>query len=71
MDVSIIVESVLDSCNIPISEKKEIWDLFAKEWKLDLKGLAKEITLNELDHEIHSILEGAQKGRVIISLGEK
>jgi len=59
----------IDSGNIPISEKKKIWELFANEWKLDLKGLSKEVTLNELDHEIHSILEGAQKGRVIISLG--
>ena len=55
----------------PRDEKKEIWELFANEWKLDLNGLSKEVTLNELDHEIHSILEGAQKGRVIISLGEE
>tara|TARA_B100001750_G_C15400191_1_gene542207 strand:- start:58 stop:1053 length:996 start_codon:yes stop_codon:yes gene_type:complete len=61
----------IDSGNIPISEKKEIWDLFAKEWKLDLKGLAKEVTLNELDHEIQSILKGKQRGRVLISLAKK
>ena len=61
----------IDSGNIPISEKKEIWDLFAKEWKLDLKGLAKEVTLNELDREIQSILKGKQRGRVLISLAKK
>ena len=61
----------IDSGNIPISEKKEIWELFANEWKLDLNGLSKEVTLTELDREIQSILEGVQKGRVIISLGEK
>jgi len=35
------------------------------------KGLAKEVTLNELDHQNQSILKGNQKGRVIILLREK
>ena len=61
----------IDSGNIPISEKEEIWILFANEWKIELNDLSRTITLNELDQEIESILKGGQVGRVIVSLGEK
>ena len=60
----------IDSGNIPISEKEEIWMLFANEWKIELNDLSRTITLNELDQEIESILKGGQVGRVIVSLGE-
>ena len=60
----------IDSGNIPISEKEEIWTLFANEWKINLNDLSRTITLNELDQEIESILKGGQVGRVIVSLGE-
>ena len=39
----------IDSGNIPISEKEEIWMLFANEWKIELNDLSRTITLNELD----------------------
>ena len=61
----------IDSGNIPISEKEEIWMLFANEWKIELNDLSRTITLYELDQEIESILKGGQVGRVIVSLGEK
>ena len=61
----------IDSGNIPISEKEEIWMLFANQWKIELNDLSRTITLNELDQEIESILKGGQVGRVIVSLGEK
>ena len=61
----------IDSGNIPISEKEEIWMLFANEWKIELNDLSRSITLYELDQEIESILKGGQVGRVIVSLGEK
>ena len=61
----------IDSGNIPISEKEEIWMLFANEWEIELNDLSRTITLNELDQEIESILKGGQVGRVIVSLGEK
>ena len=61
----------IDSGNIPISEKEEIWILFANEWKIELNDLSRTITLYELDQEIESILKGGQVGRVIVSLGEK
>ena len=60
----------IDSGNIPISEKEEIWILFANEWKIELNDLSRTITLNELDQEIESILKGGQVGRIIVSLGE-
>ena len=60
----------IDSGNIPISEKEEIWTLFSNEWKINLNDLSRTITLNELDQEIESILKGGQVGRVIVSLGE-
>ena len=48
----------IDSGNIPISEKEEIWMLFANEWEIELNDLSRTITLNELDQEIESILKG-------------
>jgi putative YhdH/YhfP family quinone oxidoreductase len=59
----------IDSQDSPIDQRKSIWDRIATDWKLDtLDQLTKEITLNELDSNIELILQGKQRGRVLVNL---
>jgi len=59
----------IDSQDSPIDQRKSIWDRIATDWKLDtLDQLTKEITLNDLDSNIELILQGKQKGRVLVNL---
>ena len=59
----------IDSQDSPMDQRKSIWDRIASDWKLDtLDQLTKEITLNELDSNIELILQGKQKGRVLVNL---
>ncbi len=59
----------VDSVPIPIEERQRIWRLVAGEWKLDaLVGLAREVTLDELEPEIERTLQGGQIGRVLVRL---
>lgn len=52
-------------CRMPT--RKKIWELLAKEWKLeDLEHLSRECSLDELEVEIQKILQGRQVGRVIL-----
>ncbi|MCZ6633495.1 MAG: oxidoreductase, partial [bacterium] len=59
----------VDSVPLPLEERQRIWQLVAGEWKLDaLAGLAREVTLDELEPEIERILQGGQTGRVVVKL---
>ena len=58
----------IDSVEIPLEQKAEIWQRFSSDWKLDLSALTKEVSLNELEDEIQTILQGGQVGRVVINL---
>ena len=52
-------------CLMPM--RKKIWNLLAREWKLDmLEAISREVTLDELEAEIQKILEGRQIGRVLL-----
>ncbi|AWW29612.1 oxidoreductase [Echinicola strongylocentroti] len=58
----------IDSVEIPLTSKKEIWQKLAKEWKpSQLTKLAKEISLDQLSDEISTILKGKAKGRAILT----
>jgi len=51
--------------------RQQIWDRISSEWKLDqLDQLTTEITLGELDSNIELILQGRQKGRVLVNLAK-
>ena len=58
----------IDSVEIPLSQKEEVWKNFASDWKLDLSKLVKEVPLEGLENEINSILQGGQVGRVLVNL---
>ncbi|TNF99639.1 MAG: acryloyl-CoA reductase [Gammaproteobacteria bacterium] len=59
----------IDSQNCPMPHRREIWELLARDWKLDqLDLLSREIGLDELDENIDKILAGKQQGRVVITL---
>ncbi len=58
----------IDSGNCASDLRQNIWDKIAGEWKLkNLDLLAKEISLEELDRNIELILQGKQKGRVVVN----
>ncbi|MFW5854921.1 MAG: YhdH/YhfP family quinone oxidoreductase, partial [Thermodesulfobacteriota bacterium] len=59
----------VDSQNCPMDTRVQIWKHLAGDWKLDrLDQIAKEISLGRLDENIDLILEGKQKGRVVVNL---
>ena len=62
--------SGVDSAESPIDLKKELWNLLANEWLIDLNNQTKTVNINELDNEIKKILDGSQIGRVVIKHGE-
>ena len=58
----------VDSVEISIEKKLEVWENFATDWKLDLSSLVKEVKLEGLEDEISKILTGGQVGRVVVDL---
>ena len=47
----------IDSVEIPLEQKSEIWKKFSSDWKLDLAELTKEVSLEDLEKEIQKILQ--------------
>ncbi|MDP6181593.1 MAG: YhdH/YhfP family quinone oxidoreductase [SAR86 cluster bacterium] len=58
----------IDSVEIPLDQKSQIWDRFSSDWKLDLTGLTKEVSLDGLEKEVQTILQGGQVGRIVVNL---
>ncbi len=59
----------VDSVECDMSVRHLIWPKIATEWKLDqLSTLVKERTLETLENEIELILQGKQRGRVVVDL---
>ncbi len=58
----------IDSVEIPLEKKLQVWENFASDWKLDLTPLVKEVNLEDLENEISTILSGGQVGRVLVNL---
>lgn len=59
----------IDSQNCPMNLRQEIWNLLGGDWKVDtLFDLCEEIGLEGLEHHIGLILQGKQKGRVVVNL---
>lgn len=59
----------IDSAESDINLKKEIWNLFASDWSLNLDDYTKVVSLNSIEDEIKKILQGKQTGRVVIKHG--
>jgi alcohol dehydrogenase len=58
----------IDSVEIPLEQKSQIWEKFSSDWKLDLAELTKEVSLDDLENEIEKILHGNQVGRILVNL---
>ncbi len=57
----------VDSVNVPIAERRRVWELLAGEWKLsNLEAMAREVSLHDLSAEIDAMLLGQQRGRVVV-----
>ncbi|MFP7753780.1 YhdH/YhfP family quinone oxidoreductase [Thermodesulfobacteriota bacterium B35] len=61
----------IDSASCPMARRRQIWDLLAGEWRLDmLERLSRVIDLAGLDDAISAMLAGAVRGRIVINMQE-
>jgi acrylyl-CoA reductase (NADPH) len=60
----------VDSAESDINFKKEIWDLFSRDWSINLDEYCKVVPLEDIGDEITKILDGKQVGRVVIKHGD-
>jgi len=59
----------IDSVEIALETKGHIWEHFSDDWALDgLEAITKEVSLDNLEAEITSILNGNQVGRVLVKI---
>ena len=59
----------INSVDCPMPVRLHLWQKMAREWKLDhLERLSSTCALEELEGEIERILQGAQRGRVVVDL---
>jgi acrylyl-CoA reductase (NADPH) len=59
----------IDSAECPMKIRKKIWELLAREWRVDdLEKLCQETSLVGLDAYIEKILVGKNQGRVVVDL---
>lgn len=58
----------VDSVELPLARKKEVWQKLAGPWKLDLARLEEPLTLETLSDAIDRILAGDMVGRGVLDL---
>ena len=59
----------IDSANCPRPERLEVWQNLAHDWKIEhFEHLATTVGIAELGHHMDLILEGRQRGRVVVDL---
>ncbi|MFW6276395.1 MAG: oxidoreductase, partial [Bacteroidota bacterium] len=58
----------IDSAERPMELRLKIWDKIASNWGFNIENIIKEVSLEDLEPEIQKILEGGQKGRVLVNL---
>jgi len=59
----------IDSANCPMPMRLQIWQRIADDWKIErLDDLISECGLEGLDNEIDRILQGRQRGRVVVNI---
>ena len=61
--------SGIDSAESSLSLKKELWNLLANDWSINLQNQTRVIKIDAIDDEITRILNGDQIGRVVIKHG--
>lgn len=59
----------VDSVELPLAQKQQVWNLFANEWALtDIDSLAETIVLAELPAVLAKVLAGGAIGRYVLDL---
>lgn len=59
----------VDSVELPLAQKQQVWNLFANEWVLtDVDSLAETIVLAELPAVLAKVLAGGAVGRYVLDL---
>ena len=59
----------VDSVELPLAQKQQVWSLFANEWALtDIDSLAETIVLAELPAVLVKVLAGGAVGRYVLDL---
>ena len=59
----------IDSQNCPMEHRQKVWEKLATNWKIDqLQSICQEISLEELNFMIDTILKGGIKGRTVVNL---
>jgi len=59
----------IDSVEAPMEPRLKVWQMLATEWKLDnLESMVDEITLDELEEKIQTMLKGGLKRRALVNL---
>jgi putative YhdH/YhfP family quinone oxidoreductase len=59
----------IDSQNCPLDHRKKIWNKLACEWKIaNLEKIGRQVFLEDLDVEIGIIVNGKQKGRIVVDM---
>jgi acrylyl-CoA reductase (NADPH) len=60
----------MDSVNVPITRRRELWDRLATDFRPRDIGLhVTEVSLDTLDEALEGILSGAARGRWIVRIG--
>lgn len=61
----------VDSVNLPLSHKRDVWTKLATQWKLKhLGGLETRIGMTELADALTSVLQGQSTGRLVLDLSK-
>jgi NADPH:quinone reductase-like Zn-dependent oxidoreductase len=61
----------MDSVNVPIARRRELWDRLATDLRPREIGLhATEVTLDTLEEALDGIVAGSARGRWIVRIGE-
>ncbi|MCY3794529.1 MAG: YhdH/YhfP family quinone oxidoreductase, partial [Gammaproteobacteria bacterium] len=58
----------IDSVQLPLEQKREIWEKLAGPWKMNLAALEEALTLDALPEAIERILAGRMVGRGLVAL---
>jgi acrylyl-CoA reductase (NADPH) len=58
----------VDSVQLPIEQKAEIWQRLATDWLMDLSDLEEALSLETLSDAIDRILAGNMVGRGVVHL---
>ena len=59
----------IDSVEIPLEDKLHAWEHFSRDWVLEgLDKITKEVSIDNLEVEVESMLLGNQVGRVLVKI---